>query len=140
MRPSVISSVMIGALVLIAIALGLSVAGGPKAGRLEKEDKVRAEDIARLAGKYVPCLAEEAGRHLPERLFEDDVCFNSLTGIRLADPHSGAPYRYERISDTRFRLCASFHRADRVAMHLLGGLDFDADTGCLSATYYGGSD
>lgn len=135
MQRSRVAPIILGALILTAIVLGLAVTGGPEAGRLEKQDRVRAEDITRIARSYVPCLAGEADQTLPDSLAEDETCSEGLNTIRLIDPFTDLPYHYEKISDNRYRVCASFSRAELVAPDTYGGLEFDAKTGCLTKSY-----
>lgn len=125
----------IGQAGLVVLALGLVVAGlatvgGPGKGRTEAQDRTRLSDLQNLS-HYVDCVADAQGKRLPETLETVESCKREL---RFADPFTGETYRYERVSDTAFRVCARF--ADPEG--LPGGWSdpfLDAETGCLLHPY-----
>ena len=52
---------------------------------------------------------------------------------RFEDPYTGAPYRYERVTDTAFRLCAGFGNVAR--LNGIRAAEIGPATGCLQFTY-----
>lgn len=94
---------LIAGLALLAVALGLYLTGGPDRARKEKHDREREQDLMTLAN-WVDCVAAARGQ-LPATLQGDPQCDWKL---RLADPFTGAPYRYQVVTPRRYRLCAAF--------------------------------
>lgn len=95
------------ALVVIAVALigvGLLLTGGPDQARKERRDQEREDDLGSLAS-LVDCLASANGGRLPDRLAQTSDCDWQA---RLADPFTNQPYRYERITERSYQLCATF--------------------------------
>jgi|GEM_PF-211511 len=87
-----------------AIGAGLALTGGPAQGRAERRDAVRESDLHWL-DQHVTCRAQAEGR-LPGDLAGTAAC--PLT-VRIADPFTAAPYRYEVIGARAWRLCADFN-------------------------------
>ncbi|MHA6344764.1 hypothetical protein [Roseivivax sp. CAU 1761] len=115
---------------LAALAAALSLAGlvtvgGPGAGRAERRDDLRLGDLERLSAA-IACTARAEGA-LPRGL---DLTPGCGRGVRLADPYSGAPYRYAPEPGGGYRLCAPFRRPERLAPRT--GAALDPATGCVS--------
>ncbi|MFC3570586.1 hypothetical protein [Paracoccus sp. TOH] len=120
-------TIAIGLLAAIAIVLGLALTGGPGQARKERRDRQREGDLSALA-TLVRCLADNNGRRLPARLETTPQCDWQA---RLADPFTGAPYRYEVTGPRSYRLCAGFELPeDRPP----GLRDRDAE-GCVRRDY-----
>ncbi|MDR5653435.1 hypothetical protein [Ruixingdingia sedimenti] len=115
------------ALLAAAVVLGLVASGGPGTARAERRDSERMMNLRGLAG-HVQCVANAAGGRLPEAIHPDPACNQDIV---LNDPFDGTPYRYERSSDTSFRLCAGFERPQV----LRPNRDFEASSGCLVVDY-----
>jgi hypothetical protein len=131
MRTDLVPPLLIGLLVAAAVAFGLAATGGPKAGRMEKRDETRLGDLHRV-GDYVLCLADHDDRTLPADLTPDPICIDVQGRVRLADPFTGAPYRYERLDPSTFRICASFERYAGTEGTRYRSAGFDPGTGCLT--------
>jgi hypothetical protein len=131
MRPDRGGSLALIALVVAALLAGLLTVGGPLQGRAEKRDGVRIDDLLQIRGQ-VTCLAEAAGGVLPSDLAATDDCD---LAERLADPYTGAPYRYARISDTAYRLCAGFETETPRRYAAGTATGFDEGSGCLVVTF-----
>ena len=129
MRPDRLAPVALGALVAALIVFGLRSVGGPGKGRQEQRDTTRLQDLRDLR-TYVVCVANTQDKTLPTGLVPVETCQRE---IRLADPFTGAPYLYERVSDTAFRLCATFEDPDWIIA--FRAADLDRGTGCLQFTY-----
>lgn len=125
MRPEAAARIALAVLVVGLVGIGLAVTGGPGKGRVERRDQTRLWDLNQLRD-YVFCIAESRGNVLPDTLEPVEICRRD---IRLSDPFTGAPYRYEKVSPTSFRLCAVFEDPDWVTDNL--GASLDRDTGCL---------
>jgi len=121
--------IALAALVAALVALGLLTVGGPGAGRMEKRDEIRLSDLSEISG-YVRCVADAEGKSLPDALTPMTTCQRDL---RLTDPYTDAPYRYDRVSDTSFRLCAGFENPDWVIE--VRNAELDPETGCLQYSY-----
>jgi len=119
-------AIAIAALAVVAIILGLIATGGPMQGRKERRDEVRQADLWRL-GALAECLSREAGGPLPETLAPTIACPGE---VRLADPYTGAPYRYEVVAERRIRVCATFE-TDLIARYRVEQTSFDAAEGCI---------
>ena len=129
MRGETAAQIALGLLAAGLVAAGLLAVGGPGTARIERQDDVRLEDLRRL-GDYVRCVADTQDRKLPEALRPVETCEGDQ---RFEDPHSGAAYRYEKVTDTAFRLCADFEDIPRLNGLRSGGID--PETGCLQFTY-----
>jgi hypothetical protein len=86
------------ALVLTGLIGGFSMLGPPSVQRQLEADRRRVEHLREIAGML------QGRPELPQTLSE-------LPATR-ADPVSGQPYEYRKISDTRYELCAVFQSAD----------------------------
>lgn len=98
------ATIAIALLAAAAVVAGLALTGGPGHARKERRDRERESDLANL-GRLVVCLARENGDRLPETLATTPQCDWQ---VRLADPFTGAPYRYEVTGPRSYRLCAGF--------------------------------
>jgi hypothetical protein len=125
MRPERLAVLLAAVAVAAAIAAGIWSVGGPRQGAAERRDEARYRDLLELR-QQVYCLTDAAGGALPETLGETDACHIAR---RYEDPYTGAAYRYERLSDTAFRLCAGFEAPD---VTRFSNQNFDAETGCLN--------
>ena len=117
-------------LVIGLVTLGLLSVGGPGAGRMERRDRARLDDLHALSAQ-VTCAAEATTGALPEVFQTDPPCAGD---IRLNDPFTGAPYRYERLSASTFRLCADFEAPERLRIFLSETLD--PANGCLQVKFH----
>ncbi|WP_224767555.1 hypothetical protein [Paracoccus yeei] len=93
----------IAVLSALTIVAGLALTGGPGTARKQNRDRDREQDLMALAS-FVDCLATEANA-LPTSLDPTRQCDRRL---RVSDPHSGTPYRYQVLDPRRYRLCADF--------------------------------
>ncbi|MGQ0610756.1 MAG: hypothetical protein ACT4N9_06600 [Paracoccaceae bacterium] len=121
----------IGLVAAVLVGLGIVTVGGPDIARAERRDQARLEDLQRLV-PYIGCLTAEAGQGLPLSLGEANT--SCAEDPPLADRFDGAPYRYERLSETSYRLCARLERPDRMSPDALWTPDssFKPSTGCLT--------
>lgn len=123
--------IVIGVVVLATIAAGIWAVGGPATGAQEKRDKARMSDMHNL-NRHVVCLAVAAGKVLPESLpIADDTIADCVPAPRMADPFTDAPYDYERISDTSYRVCAVFEHPELLNY----SSNLDRETGCITFQY-----
>ncbi|MYM56103.1 hypothetical protein [Thalassovita mangrovi] len=129
MQADKIAQTALAALVAGLIVFGLLTVGGPGKGRMEKRDGTRLSDLQSLS-IFVRCVADTQDKTLPDTLAPVDTCQRDL---RLADPYTGEDYRYERVSDTAYRLCAEFEDPDWIIETRAASLD--RATGCLQYTY-----
>ena len=117
---------LLGAGVVAALAAGFWLVGGPETARMENRDQKRMSDLHSLQA-HVTCLARARGNTLPQALDETGDC----PAPQLTDRFTDAPYRYARLSGTAYEICAEFELPGR----LRPSPRFDAETGCLHATY-----
>lgn len=94
----------LAALAAVGIVAGLFLTGGPMQARKERRDATREGDLMAMA-QQVQCLAQQGGGGLPAQVAASEAC--PFSG-RLADPFTGAAYRYEAIDARSWRLCAVF--------------------------------
>lgn len=123
----------IGLVAAVLVVLGIVTVGGPDIARAERRDQARLEDLQQLV-PYIGCLTAEAGEVLPQSLGPaNKSCAESPP---LADRFDAEPYRYERLSDASYRLCARFERPDRMSSDLVWNPanSFEPSTGCLTVT------
>jgi hypothetical protein len=126
MRPETLARTGLTALVAALLVLGVFSVGGPGTGRMERHDAERLSDLRALES-WLVCMANAQGGMPPATLDPAQACRGTY---RRNDPYTGTPYRYERVSDTSWRLCAAFEAPQR-----LGNVPgFDADSGCLSGS------
>ena len=99
------ASLAIAGLALVLVIAGLALGGGPSQARKERRDSARLDDLNRLA-LHVECLSREGNsRVMPAALTETEACPGPLP---LTDTATGAAYRFERVDDVHYRLCADF--------------------------------
>jgi len=126
MANNTLPQVLLGAGVLAALAAGFWLIGGPQAARMENRDEKRMQDLRALQA-HVTCLANANAQTLPQALTGSEGCL----APRLKDRFTDAPYRYARLSDSAFDLCAAFELPERVRH----SPQLNTDTGCLRFTY-----
>jgi type II secretory pathway pseudopilin PulG len=92
------------AVVLVAILLGLRVAGSPVRARAQRLDAARLQAIETI-GLFIDQHYTAMGR-VPTQLQE----LNDPTrpALRLADVETGQPYEYRMLSDSTYEICARF--------------------------------
>ncbi|HBY59231.1 MAG TPA: hypothetical protein DEH78_05385 [Solibacterales bacterium] len=96
-------------LLVAAAALGFYRLGSPDSQRRLAEDRRRVRDLIGICAALKDIHDRAPAAPIPASLSE--VKTASLRVIAIADPVTGAPYRYERTSDRTYRLCAVFHAA-----------------------------
>ena len=135
MRSTSPALAVLGILIVAMIAAALYTTGGPLSARIERRDEIRRDDLARLA-EYVRCLANRDGSRLPETISASPDCGRD---VRLTDPYTDEPYRYERLSAISFRVCATFESGQPVRVPQMPLESFDPATGCLNLMKHPGS-
>ncbi|MBL27065.1 MAG: hypothetical protein CMM50_05875 [Rhodospirillaceae bacterium] len=123
---------VLGLLIVAVIAAALYTTGGPLTARAERRDEVRHGDLNRLVD-YVQCVADKEDGQPPETLSRSSDCWQD---IRLNDPYSGEPYRYEKLSDVSFRVCATFETEQPERASPMPDDRFDPSSGCLYSQSY----
>lgn len=98
------ASLALAGLAALAVVAGLMLTGGPMQARKERRDATREGDLIAM-GQQVQCLAQDGAGALPGEVAATEAC--PFTG-RLADPFTGAAYRYEVIDERSWRFCAVF--------------------------------
>jgi hypothetical protein len=119
-------------LALAAIVGGLWLAGGPGYARKEDNDRARYADLSSLR-RALYCADGTAPDTLPES--GDAYCKGVFaTNADVADPVTKAPYRYARLDDLRYRVCADFETTTPYSTYDRQETNFDLETGCLTAS------
>jgi len=129
MHTSTLAQIALALLVAVGIVGGLLTVGGPEQGRKERHDSDRLSDIRTLS-VYVKCLAQDNGKRLPDEMKTNSACPAS---DRLSDPFTGEAYRYERLSNDSYQICASFESPEPVPSYLLNA--FHRPTRSYTPTY-----
>jgi len=127
------------ALTLAAGLVGIYTVGGPSWSRREILDQRRFEDIIELANA-LRCWNVKVTPVLPAELTVESLrsyCDGrNVSRATLTDNETGEAYRYTRVSDTEFSICAKFNdaaRAERLWYYGTGeGWAFNASTGCVT--------
>lgn len=90
--------------VAATVAAAILVMGSPSAQRVEKLDRKRVEDLARI-DRFIESYVART-KSLPPDL----ATFAREPGVRVSitDPVDGSPYLYEITGPRTFRLCAVF--------------------------------
>lgn len=126
--------ILFGLAVLLAVAAGLAVVGGPDTGRRDRRDDARLNALRQIADALA-CHAD-AKSDPPNPAILGDIspaCLSGDISVRLSDPQTGAPYRIEYPTPDEARVCADFE-APLSAPRSAGWPPFDAATGCVSVT------
>jgi hypothetical protein len=130
-------ALLMSALALAAVAGGLWVAGGPEYARKTERDRDRYNDLANLA-VTTSCGRDSAPDSLPREDAEtcdvrvvDPSRPNRIRG--RTDPLTGEAYRFEKIDQTSFRVCADFETDYKPYSYGDYREDFDPETGCITA-------
>lgn len=116
-------------LVIVAVAAvvgGLYATGGPQAARVLKRDVQRLDDLLAIKER-IDCLAYALDEGVPETFDHNDLCDWE---VPLADPFTGSPYVYEKLTDTAYKLCAEFENPERLIQQY--GPNLSIETGCIT--------
>lgn len=87
-----------------AVAGGVWLMGAPSDERLRRLDDRRVSDLVAMS-RSVDMFFKRHGR-LPESL--DEVSGEPGLGVAVNDPETGLEYRYRKMDDDNYRLCARF--------------------------------
>lgn len=104
-----VMAVVLGSIVVIAVGVGLWVAGSPAEARLERLDQRRVNDLRTADGAIDRYWRERA--RLPLAL--DSLPSTFADGHGLKDPTTELPYEYQISGDSSYTLCATFDRASQ---------------------------
>lgn len=126
--------ILFGLAVLLAVAAGLAVVGGPDTGRRDRRDDARLDALRQIADALA-CHADARADPANPAILPDisPACLSADVSLRLSDPQTGAPYRIEYPTPDEARVCAGFE-APLSASRSTGWPPFDAATGCVSVT------
>jgi hypothetical protein len=90
-------AVAVGCLLLVAIILGFSVIGSPQTQRLVRQDNQKITDLQNLQWQVINYW--QVNGMIPE----------SMPNIPV-DTQTGTPYKYQKMGEMRFQICAQFNR------------------------------
>ncbi len=131
-----ICAVAAGAFAALTLVLSFAVFGSPSQRRLYSFDDRRSEDLERVAAVLHGRWMANRGQGTPSLPSSLQELPESAT-LRLTDPASGAPYRYETLGGARYRVCATFQtdttrlplpaRRSVFRVHPAGAHCFEAD-------------
>ena len=126
-------------LVLLAALAGILTVGSPSEARRERMDQHRYQDLVALA-LALTCTDKDVTPVLPAEMSVENL--RSYCGGRnildstLVDKETSEPYKYSRISDGEFSICAKFYDADRAVRQVYRypdqGWSFNPATGCVT--------
>lgn len=107
------------ALVLVAVVWGIVIVGSPAAGRQQRFDELRLEDLRSIQSEIFSIIYDDKSpkpvtetprpvKPLPSTL--EDVQAQALyQRPNIVDPETGEPYEYTTSGNSSFTLCASFN-------------------------------
>ncbi len=96
--------VAVGALVLVTIVAGFFIVGTPQQARTYRQDAQRVSDLQTI--QYQITNYWQHTQTLPTTLAE---VRDPLSGVTIpVDPATGAPYVYQAMGATSFKICATF--------------------------------
>lgn len=96
----------VGVLVLASIVAGFFIIGSPADQRLYRFDEQKVTDLQSVQWQLVNFWQQKGT--LPESIVELE---DPLSGFTVPkDPQTGGEYRYERTSQSSFKLCATFNK------------------------------
>lgn len=124
-------------LVTVTIVGGWIASEGLAGARMEARDQDRQDDLRRIVN-FTICVADAAGGQLPIQLVDDNVCRASAQlrpnafGQGFQDRFTGEPYRFAKVSEFEFKICAVLERPQAAAFffHV-----FDAPWACAQIHY-----
>ncbi|MGC8485699.1 MAG: DUF5671 domain-containing protein [Candidatus Baltobacteraceae bacterium] len=94
--------------VIATLSIGFTAMGSPGNRRKISADARRLTNLREIEHAiHAKAVSEKARKQnftLPARL----SAIEGLTSNQIADPISGRPYEYDRLGDSRYRLCATF--------------------------------
>ncbi|MCK0139878.1 hypothetical protein [Aliiroseovarius sp. F47248L] len=126
MERDALAPMAIGAFVVAAIAAGLTITGGPLSARAEKRDMARLADLRKLQAA-VTCRTDQ-DKGLPDDLTAASLCDDAAP---LSNPVTGESYKYEKLSETTYRLCAEFERPELMTDFDLGSAQWQSADRCF---------
>ncbi len=98
-----------GAVILLSVAASFLIMGTPAQIRLYRFDDQKVSDLTSIQWQIVNYFQQK--EKLPETLFD---LVDPISGFVVPiDPETNMPYRYERINQYSFKLCATFNQATR---------------------------
>ncbi len=96
----------VGVFVLASVVAGFFIIGSPADQRLYRFDEQKVSDLQTIQWQLVNYWQTKGA--LPDTI---ELLNDPLAGFVLpVDAQTGVPYRYERTSDSSFKLCAVFNR------------------------------
>lgn len=96
----------VGVLVLASVIAGFFIIGSPMDQRLYRFDEQKVLDLQNIQWQLVNYYQQKGA--LPDTV---ELLNDPLSGFIVpADPETGVVYRYERTSDSSFKLCATFNK------------------------------
>ncbi|OFV90822.1 MAG: hypothetical protein A3G76_06395 [Acidobacteria bacterium RIFCSPLOWO2_12_FULL_65_11] len=104
-RPQVLG-VLVTAVVIAAVAVGISLIGSPAEERARRMDERRVQDLASMARAVDLYWTRHAS--LPESL--DGLRKEPGGNVRFTDPSTSDPYEYRPLEAETYELCARFER------------------------------
>lgn len=90
------------AFVIAVIMVGVILAGSPQSSRNLRADQERSDRLQQLS--YDIASHYEITGELPEVLQE----VTNIDVVRYQDPETGEPFGYERVSPSKYFVCATF--------------------------------
>ena len=98
----------------VAVVWGFVLVGGPEAGRTEKMDARRLDDLQAIEAEVQDLVFDRDHKTtlkqpLPPSL-QEVAAKARYRRLTLEDPVSGEPYEYAVTGPTTYRLCATFAR------------------------------
>ncbi len=102
--------VLLGAALVVTVAAvvaGVIVAGTPAKGRMQRLDRVRADDLRAIMTAVDRYWRQH--ERLPASL--SDLATDPRAEVSVSDPATGTEYEYRMVDDDSYELCAVFDLA-----------------------------
>ncbi|MEM6819426.1 MAG: hypothetical protein AAF578_11625 [Pseudomonadota bacterium] len=105
MKPITLIATAVSLVIISAIGAGLYLLGSPTDWRTYRIDQERVSDLRQLS--YAIQRYQRANDSLP-------LSLDAVDQDQYRDPETKAPYEYERVDDTTFRVCGTFAESSRI--------------------------
>jgi len=107
MRKNQITMIVVSIIVITTVIYGFLDGGSPQAARNKRFDDKRIQDI-QMIKNWVSSYYNK-NKVLPLTLLESSTSFNNSGNTKVpTDPESNIEYKYQTISNNKYKICTTF--------------------------------